>query len=220
MSKPIAIPVSIQLLTILFLFELSLVSMHFYQAETGRMTTLYNLDGDGKTLGQWFSASQLFCVGGLACLTAKFVNPPKWPPSSFMILVGVGFIFLSADEALGFHEAITRYTISYSWVPRFKGSHGVWIFAYGLVGILMLALTQKYIRILMFYHPRQSLMAVVGLVIFATGAVGVEVANYYSLFGNAVVQVALEEFLEMFGISIVLGAILDFFLRAVEQRGY
>jgi hypothetical protein len=224
MAKAIAITTSMQLLAVLIVFEVLLVLMHFYQADTGRLTTLFNLDVDGKTVGQWFSASQLFCVGALSCLTAKFVKPPKWPPPALMMAVGLSFIFLAADEALGFHETITRYTVSYDWIPRFEGDHGVWIFVYGLIGLLVIAFTQryiqKYIRLMMLYHSRQLLMIATGLATFITGGVGLEVADYYSLFEDADIQIALEEFLEMFGISIVLAGLLEFFFHAVEQQLY
>ena len=174
---------------------------------------LFNLDREGN-IPAWFSSVQLFLTGMIVLLRSREIDPGHSPSRLFFLAVGTGFIFLSADEAASIHETIGRALIHVEWMPRFKGGHGIWIFVYALIGlILLLACFRRLAAIWNRYRHATSIMAM-GLGFALLGAVGLEAISYQFLRSGStpllyLVEVALEEFLEMSGASIMLyGALL------------
>jgi len=169
---------------------------------------LFDLDRE-RTLPTAFSALQLFLIG------VVFLYSSRWPQQSriavpgALIVVGLGFVFLSLDEALAIHERISRTLKPIEWVPMFKGRHGAWIPLYlGAIGALLVA-GRRTVGAMFRVYRRQSWIMVAGALVFCFGAVALEILSYQYLRGVDYsplykLQVATEELFEMVGASLIL----------------
>lgn len=192
-------------LTILLPIEFILVLMHFVSravsAPFDKLQLWFDLDRE-QSVASWFSSSQLMIVGLLLLLAAWW----RWHDRSERLLLavaGAGFLFLSLDEAVMIHERITGFTVQYAMVPRFPGNHGVWIFAYGAIG---LALALTFLKDMLDFLRRRTTVALLmagGFVSLLLGAVAVELMMYYGIMAGPA-QTAIEETLEMVGGSVMI----------------
>ncbi len=172
---------------------------------------LMDLNGDAG-LAQWLSSIQLAVIGLLFALRASRkvmdLEPARW----FLRLAGIGFLFLSADEALYIHETITKLGQSIAWLPSFRGDHGIWVFVYGALGLVLIAACRRQIVLAVRHFPRPARWFAAGIVVFLGGAVGLEVVGYQFLSARSVIytiEICLEEFMEMAGGTLMLfGALL------------
>jgi hypothetical protein len=112
------------------------------------------------------------------------------------------------------HEKLSVLFKHVEWIPRFKGDHGLWVFIYAIIGlILLLANLRAFVAMWNRYRHATSIMAI-GMGFFLLGGVGLEAIGYQFLRSGSTpllysAEVALEEFLEMSGASITLyGTIL------------
>jgi hypothetical protein len=179
----------------------------------GGMQGLFNLDREAN-LPTWFSSTQLFVIGAIFLLMSYQGRGSYHLSPKFLLLAGMGFVLLSADEAASFHEEITAQLKNIAWVPRFKGNHGIWILFYSGIGLMVgLAIYQELWAMWQHYRHEAALLGL-GFVTLLVGAVGLEIVSYLFLRDGAApllykLEVALEEFLEMAGASVILyGAIL------------
>jgi hypothetical protein len=205
-------------LRILLVCNLALITMYFMSSVINSwvLQTWFDLDSE-VSVPTWFSASQLLVAGILMCLMIDYASRPGWPSAFFCLIVGVGFIALSADEASGIHERLTYLAGKYTpWVPMVQGHRGAWIFLYGVAGAALMVLHWRNLLVMWRHHRRPSLVIAGGFATVAAGGVLVEVAGYYALLPLPSVQVALEEFLEMLGGSIILVGAMVFFGSAVR----
>ena len=206
-----------QLLLPLFAFEGFLLAMHAFvhtaPAPWDNLQIWFDLGAEG-TVPAWFSSGQFLLVG-LALLAAAALRRGVSPSEMRLLLVaGLGFIFLSADEAAMIHERITRYFRTYEALPRFAGNRGVWVFVYGAIGLVLFAVFIRSIAGFVRRLPRQSLLMASGFTIIVLGAVGLEVLYFYDLWTGPA-QTAAEESLEMVGASLILtGAVATVFDKA------
>ena len=143
------------------------------------------------------------------------------PSRFFLLLVAAGFTFLSMDEAAVIHEKITNLLKDITRIPRFTGNHGIWIFVYFIGSLVFLIATIPQNFAMWKYHKRETLIMAVGIGLFLTGAVGLEIISYEFLRGQGQpvlldVEAGLEEFLEMFGGSVILYGNFLFALRIKE----
>ena len=175
---------------------------------------LFNLDGE-RNIPALFSSAQLFMLGIVFFSVAYQLRQKHFSSPLFFAVLGAAFIFLSFDEALSIHEGITSSLEHVEWIPRFKGNHGIWVAPYLLVGLVFFVSTLREFLKVWNQHRRESIIMASGCVIFLVGAVGLEVLSYQLLReGSSTrflyqLEVAVEEFLEMMGISIILyGAIM------------
>ena len=128
----------------LIVFELCLVLI--FAADTllgspiGVVHTLFDLQAE-RTIPAWFSSIQLFLIGLIFLLKGYRLDKDHSPSPLFLLMVGVGFVFLSADEAASIHEKIAYVLKRFEWVPSFKGNRGIWIFVYALSGLILLLAT-------------------------------------------------------------------------------
>lgn len=174
---------------------------------------------DEVSIPTWHSSSQLLVSGLLILAAIKYRHERFSPQRGLYLIVGLGLIFLSADEASIIHESLNSLSKKYAtFVPLFDGRHGAWITLYGVL-FLIIAISQIKNIELMWKNYRDSFVIFsVGLITLVAGAVLVEITMYYSLFSSSIVQVSIEEFLEMAGGSIILVSSLVFLNRHVEVR--
>lgn len=179
---------------------------------------LFDLDKE-MNIPTWFSCIQLFSIGILLLFLCRYHERKKPPTSLFVSLFGLIFIFLSLDEFAGIHENVTRLLVKIEWIPRFYGNHGIWIFFYLILGVIIVLATFRNISEMFKNYRRESLILFMGMVIFLLGAVVMEIIGYYlkSRKGLAFLytaEVGIEEFCEMVGGSIILyGTILYSFRK-------
>jgi hypothetical protein len=211
----------------LILFELFLIAIYALDTLLGRPTEpiseLFDLDGEAN-LPAWFSSAQLLAVSFFFFFRARQCDPAHGRSPLLFWIVGAVFIFLSADEGAVIHEKITPALTRFSWVPRFRGDHGVWIFVYGLAGVALFLTLRRHLIALWNDHRRETYLMVVGLC-FWLGAVGLEIVVYQFLGATRTprlypIEVAFEELFEMVGASVILyAAVLMVLPRAERARG-
>jgi len=125
-----------QLLLPLFAFEGFLLAMHAFvhtaPAPWDNLQIWFDLGAEG-TVPAWFSSGQFLLVG-LALLAAAALRRGVSPSEMRLLLVaGLGFIFLSADEAAMIHERITRTSVPTKLCPVSRA-----IVAYGFSSMVQL----------------------------------------------------------------------------------
>lgn len=216
-----------KILICLILFELLLIAAYgmdvALDSPSWVINKLVDLDNEGS-IATWFSSIQLFIVGLLFFVKSYQVdaNSTELPSRQFFWIMGLGLLFLSVDEAAAIHEKVSMVLKQAEFMPRFKGSHGIWIYVYAFIaGIFCILMCRNFIALWKKF-PHAALIMALGISTFITGAVFLEILSYQffrddlTSFGY-VTEVALEEFLEMLGISILLYSVL---LLLVESKNY
>lgn len=205
----------------LIAFELLLLAAYLIESAIGSpawvITRLVDLDGE-ESIAVWFSSVQLALIGMLFLMKAAKTNAGDKIPRWFLALGGGGFVFLSMDEHLELHENITNALVHLDWVPRFSGDHGVWIFVYLGIGLLLLLISLRPVFALWRQHPYPFSLMVAGAGVFVLGAVGMEIIGYEFLREGPrlyqVMAIAAEEFMEMLGATTVLCGAAFYVLEA------
>ncbi len=178
------------------------------------------LDLDNEiALATWFATVQLFAVGAILLLTAWTNNGKNHSLPTILALGGLLFVFLSADEGGSIHERITLFMEERGLDSLlFPGNHGGWISVYAGLGLIFFLLAGLYLRRplrrMWQQFTRESLIVLGGFGAIALGAVGFEIISYLFLRSGSTtglyhLEVAIEEFLEMAGASIILYATLE-----------
>jgi len=201
----------------LILFELCLVLIFAVDTALGSprlsIQQLFDLDGEGN-IPAWFSSVQLFLIGLLFLLKSRQLDPDHSPSPLFLLMVSAGFIFLSADEMASIHEKLSLVFKHVVWIPRFKGDHGLWVFIYAIIGLILLLANLRTVAAMWNRYRHATSCMAIGMGFFLLGGVGLEAIGYQFLRSGSTpllysAEVALEEFLEMSGASITLyGTIL------------
>ena len=198
------------LLVGLLVIGLGLVVLHVLAelSGIGKLEKAFDLSRE-RSLPSWFSSMQLFLVAAVAfriCwLRRELPDQLRWP----MALFGLAFTYLSIDEYIGLHEALTKAIQGVDWVPTFN-THGAWIVPYLIVGLLAVFAVRRALA-WVWQHDRHAFFAaLLGAVIYVAGAVGVELPSYYVEARSVAWEVLLvfEEWLEMAGVSFILYATL------------
>lgn len=182
---------------------------------------LFDFDRE-VALPAWFSATQLSLIG-LTFLLWSFWSESKARVSRrLLLLLGLGFVFLAADEASMIHERLTPLFKSVSWLPRFTGDRGLWIPLYLAAMLLFLFKFRRDFWRFWLAFPRQVQYCCLGGGIFLFGAVGLEVLNYQLVLEQldshwpVTFQILFEEFFEMSGASIILYGVLSMAWSALD----
>ena len=208
-----------RLLLALLAFELLLVALYGTVRATDRMVAwgaldrLLDLDQE-LSLGTWFSAAQLLAIAAVFMAAAR--GGPPAALSRVLALLGVGFVFLAADEALEIHESLNTLANEGGWLTAlaFRGGTGIWIAVYAAVALVLAALALPALREVWRRHRAEAAVLAAGVALMGMGAVGLEVIAYQFLRDGTrdmlyAMEVAGEELLEMTGASVILyGAIL------------
>jgi hypothetical protein len=199
--------------------ELGLVLLHLVLQYTapffpwGPIEGLFDLDEE-ISIPTWFSTVQLFVIGVVLMLATVCNRQTLWLPNWLLLLGGAAFVLLSADEGAMIHERITSALkrLGQDWL-LFRGERGGWILPYLVIGVAGLLIVFRPLSKVVRRYPTESLIAVGGAVMIGVGAVGLEIVSYYFLPEQSggmryEVEVAVEEFMEMAGASMILYAVL------------
>jgi len=216
----------------LLLLDSILLILHLIDYATNSSSWLihnmFNLDAESN-FPTWYSTVQLLFVGIISLVIKSQNETTNRPSSLFFLIFGLSFVYLSLDEASRMHEYIIPAILKhFSWAPHFKGNHGLWISLYLAIGVLFCLVFWRDLKALWSNFHDESLVIILGIIIFLTGVCGLEIINYELLETNRLhpyyqFQVACEEFLEMVGVSIILyGTLLLAMRRDLlgENPGY
>lgn len=197
-------------LVLIAVYWLDVFSAGHFQA----LHTLFDLDGEGN-IPAWFSSAQLLAVA-LAFLTHALRQP--WgarPSKGFFAFATCAAIYASMDEAGQVHEQVTawmgrRYV---DWLPGYAGKHFWWVMILVALAVAVFQLLAADLITIWSKHRRFLCMALLGVAIGLLGCMGVETLGYKLLNGDRStlwykLEVTAEEFLEMFGASLILFATL------------
>ncbi len=187
-----------------------------------RIRRLFDV-GREASIPTWIATSQLLITGACFLLLAENSHRHGGFSAIFFPLVGIGFVFLSMDEASGIHESISALLQGVDFLPRFNDGHGIWIMIYIAIALGLAFYVRTDIRIMFDRYRRESFILATGMALFLAGGIGVEVLGYSIVHDGTNGQLdrwqnASEELLELFGISTVLYAVLLLGVRFRQQR--
>jgi len=208
-----------KLLAGLIVFEFILVAIYLLihivgdSLSWGPLRGLFDLDSE-IAIPTWFSAILSVVAAAVLFAIAKNNQQKSLLPSSYLTAGGIVLVFLSADDSAVIHERITVIAkqLDLNFII-FKGGHGTWIYIYAILGVVALFLSMRALRVLWSHFRREFWIMLCAVFIFLAGAVGLEIYSYWFLRSETVttlyeIEVAIEEFLEMGGVSLFLYAAL------------
>jgi len=200
----------------LIFFELFLVLVFLADSLLGSpiwiVHLLFDLDQE-LNIPTWFSSIQLFLIGIIFFFIARQTDSSHRPSALFLLIVGVGFVFLSADEVSSIHEKLALVARTREW-----GGYGAWIPIYlGLCLIFFFTAYREFKAMWTYFQP-ETLIIATGIAVFLCGAVGLEIITIQFLLEGKtsllyLAEVAFEEFLEMSGGSLMLFGTIRFAMR-------
>lgn len=205
--------------------ELVLVALYWVDIATNYsfqlLHGLFDLDSEGN-IPAWFSSCQLFAVAISYFSCARRKGTESRPSRVLFILAGIGALYVSSDETAQIHERVhavigARYI---DWVPPFivQNFFLTMVFVAVLVSIGQM-LSNDFLA-LWRHHRRIVLLTVLGVAIGLTGGMVVEAIGYQIPPTHPIlyrVEVSVEEFMEMFGGSVILLAALHLRRRLAKQ---
>jgi len=186
-----------KLFLLLALGVLILLAMHFFPKDTSAtIHSLFNLDRE-TNIPTWYSTILLFSVAFVA-LTIYYSSVARGSTKDFFWLAfGLFYLFLSADEMVGFHEIIDHST-ALKWIVVYAPFCGLF-FVFCVYYFIKTKKTENRRKI------RKWILT--GLVVYAIGGMGGEFL-YYRFYPLSPflqqLEIVFEEGLEMFGTIIVL----------------
>jgi hypothetical protein len=197
--------------------ELLLVAFYWLKNLCGDpplLNPIFDLDGEAN-LPAWFSSAQLLAIALTLWMANRLRSDKLRPSRLFMNLLAAGFLYLSVDETAQVHETITgvigsRYA---DWVPLLFSHHKVF------AGLALIAV----FGVLKYFYPdsralwresrRECTLALMGMCVVLLGGSVIEALGYLFLQKGSLayqIEVTIEEFLEMFGATLILRAALVF----------
>lgn len=197
-SQKLWLPLVISLEVILV--TIYAVSIHL---TGGKPFPIFDVDGL-RTIPSMLQATQLFLLGALPLWICATYRNPQVPPSRMLLAIAsLFFLYAAVDEVFKLNQIFNQ--------------HQLWRFIYITIGISMpIVFRRDFVR-LWRMHPQAAKLIIIGIVIFMTGAFGLEIFRayveqpyWYTLFGRwkfyqvDSIRTAIEEFGEMCGESVVL----------------
>ena len=214
----------------LICLELLLVVIYgtdaWVQGSAGQLNSLIDLDAEGN-LPAWFSSFQLALIAIAFWVLASRFRATQRPSRRFLRACSGFFLLLSIDETAMFHERVTESLGSryLDWVPVYAGNHPGDAIICALILVACVAAAFPHLHGLWQMSSRFSLIAAAGVAIYVTGAAVLESAGYKVLRAGATLslyrsEVAVEEFFEMLGASLILYAVLLFCCLPKNNRAW
>lgn len=205
-----------RLLFLLIAFELLILIVNFINAALGTPVELIRsfllVDGEGG-LASWFSSLQLFMVALLMFAVSRQSKPSGVPSRRFLAAGGLAFLFLSIDEGAAFHEKLTFFLQTQSWVPKIHEGRAIWILTYLAAALILLFILRRDLFALWRTRWKETLIMGAGFFLFVLGAAGLETLAYLiwdydkTALGYQV-ELFFEEWFEMSGVSLILYSVM------------
>lgn len=201
-----------RLFLLLFSVELLLllgycVTQILLSGRGGPIAHLLNVDKE-NSIPTWFSSVQLSVIGVLLWTQARSTDKLK----AFLYLLAACFLFLSMDEASAIHEKIIpsaeRYGANFLLFLTFMGDDRAWMIPYLILGFILALASIRYLIYIWQNMRNEGCIVAVGLGLFAVGGIGIEFISFHVFDNSYYIAVAVEEFLEMIGMSIVLYGVM------------
>ncbi len=177
---------------------------------SGTLQRFFDLDGEAN-VPTWFSSAQLLMIFLLSGWYA--IQLEDRALRQFYWLCAFVFLFFSMDETVTIHENITYVLARASIYSFFPDARGMWILIYPIIA-LFLALFFWRGMLSFFREKTARSLLIAGAMIFVLGGVGMEIMGYFlsAEFSTQsqlyVLEVAMEEFLEYLGQSMMIYAML------------
>ncbi len=182
--------------------------------ELGRNTIRRHFDlGAENNIPTYFSALQLLTAAVLLGVIARHQALIRSPWRRHFLILAIGFVFLSVDEAASIHEtALGRLgrsllgdTSAFAWLGP------------GIVIVVLVALS--YLRFLLALPRRFRVLFGASGAIFVAGAVGAEwigseIFRHWGFNWAHQIEVIVEEGLEMAGVALFIYALLAYIAEA------
>lgn len=172
----------------------------------------FDLDGEGR-VPAIFSALQLAAVGGIWFYLAH--KSALRLPRGYLVLFGSVFVFLAVDEWAQIHEQVRHFwrILKSGTAPWLYVGVGAWIPVYLLSGAIVAAVSAPFSILLWKRAQGAFKFLVLGGLLFLFGAVLLEISSYrmFRIFTSPLwyaAEVAVEEFFEMAGASLILYGVL------------
>ncbi len=195
----------------LILIVLYLMSNYIFMVPLCMIRRLFDLNGEAN-IPTWFSSTQLFSLFVLSIIYSIQIENEHL--RRFYFLIGLVFLFFSADETSMIHEGITFHFSKLSIHSFFPDAHGMWILVYPIILIILGCIFWK--GLLAFWNEKTGrAIFIIGAVVFVAGGVGFEVFGYYlSFYQKAepmlhIIEVTAEESFELLGQSLMIYALLS-----------
>lgn len=201
---------------LLLVFAYGLVHIVLPQLGWGPLRELFDLNRE-SAIPTWFSTIQLFTISALLVFVARLPTPLR----RYLVLLGMGFLFLSMDEAAEIHEKIigSVRALEWRWLLwlTFDGSHKAWMIPYLILALGTAAACYRFFIIVWRSHRSEALIVAAGLALFGVGGIGFELLTFLLYFHPSktlyLLAIAGEEFFEMAGMSVVLYGVLLLHLK-------
>jgi hypothetical protein len=205
--------------------ELILVALYWLDIATGYsfqlLHGLFDLDSEGN-IPAWFSSCQLFAVAISYFSCARRNGTESRSSRVLFILAGIAALYVSSDETAQIHERVhaligARYI---DWVPPFIVQNFFLTMVFVAVLVSIGQMLSNDFRALWTHHRRIVLLTILGVAIGLTGGMVVEAIGYRIPPTHPIlyrVEVTVEEFMEMFGGSVILLGVLQLRRRLASQ---
>ena len=199
---------------------------------------LFSLDIEANP-GAWYQSMQLLLVGLVFFLLASNLlrgHTVVRRLRHVWLILGAGFVYLSADEAGVIHERLSQLMMTgiggrpglvrlfggtplASHIPAHIHGGGLWLILYMVVGLVVVAVLAPSFPALVRRWPRECIAFVIGfLVLFTGGAIFEGIAGMIHMTAaTRAVEVGFEEGFEMLGQSICIFAAVWFFSSAARE---
>ncbi len=178
---------------------------------------LFDLDLEGN-LPSWYSSMKLLSVGLCAFFYGRLIYLSDRLAGALILICAVVFAYLSMDEGSAIHERIGD-----KLDLLLTGGVGAAGTAFKITGTWMLFLAPPLFAALIagviFLRKRLSIptgvfvKAVLGIVIFIVSAGPEDIILNYVSGAGATFQVAVEEYGEMMGVTLILWAVMTLLAR-------
>lgn len=186
---------------------------------TGKSYPAFDLNGL-QTIPSLFSAVQLFCLGfALIALSFYPKKMNRQPPRRLLLTLGTIIIYISVDEVYKLHQLFYKPLCLLPFIEKCNQFSQIWIYVYIAIAFLTVGILARDLIASWRFYPQGSLLAGIGIFTFLFGGMGLEIIKYDFLqpillkFLNyrdasfifiEQLRIAIEEFLEMFGVSITI----------------
>lgn len=184
---------------------------------------LFDLDGE-STVPTWFSSIQLFAIGMTFFLTGRSCPETEAQNRYFYAVLGLAFMALSLDETAMIHERLNEGLAKFDFPWRFNQRNaGMWIPFYLFPMVVFCLYFHRNFVDLLKTHRGKFFLIMGGMGLYLLGGIGLEIFGYkyiqkvpQNIYFH--LEVCLEEFLEMFGATLILCGALLLYGKTQQRR--